>query len=438
MANLSKDSPKGQGNDFVQLVLRESAPLGMEISRNEDGEISVSRFQTGGQAERSSTEAMIDPQVFRDAAILGVNGIDASCGDTTILVTELNNDCRPKSILFGMNNDQVGISHAIDIHKRYGDFVELVFRKGIMGIKLNKTHDVVLQVDGFQENREAVAICNECLLDPDIFKGASIVRVNGRPYQDKIGVYEALKSPKRPKSILFELATDNAKSGQVAAVMARPLAPKLERRASLKIRERAAFASKSMRTLAVENYDRRNDLLSDINESLPQLAWEEKGNDNRRNGLCRLSDMSESIRQLQLSIAEMDKLNAMNDQEALSRSNSSVEVEESPRTTKARAILQGIKKLSVGDSWKGRFQRKTESGSSMDVCDADSFETEKTRISKRKRTKPVFVPFMIILMRSSRKPPMLIMKNGSKNCIQKMPNLGTTLSAERALTTGFT
>jgi hypothetical protein len=384
MANVSEHSPKGQGNDFVQLLLRESAPLGMEISRDKDGAILVSRFQTGGQAERSSTEAMIDPQVFQNVTILGVNGMGASGGDPTGFLAELKNDCRPKSILFGMRNDtHAGIRRAIDVHKRYdNNFVELVFRKAVLGIKLNKTHDVFLQVDGFQENTEAVAICDECLLDPNIFKGASITRVNGKPFRDKIGVYEALKCPKRPKSILFELATaDHA--GKADAVMTRSSpAPSIERRASLKMRERAAFASTSMRTLAVDDYDRRNDLLSSIVESIPHLAKIEEGNDNHRNGPYGLSSMSESIRKLEVSISEMEKLNAMNDQEALSRSTSSVEVEESPRTTKALAILRGIKKLSVGDSWRCRFQRRTESGSSMDgscINDGDdSFDNEKS------------------------------------------------------------
>jgi hypothetical protein len=49
-------------------------------------------------------------------------------------------------------------------------------------------------------------VCEKRNLDPETFKGATIVAVNGTKYQTEDELFEALRDPSRPKTIQFELA----------------------------------------------------------------------------------------------------------------------------------------------------------------------------------------------------------------------------------------
>ena len=86
--------------------------------------------------------------------------------------------------------------------------VELVWRKNLpLGMNLLMNDDSGrLKVVDFPRGSQARAVCADKELEPDIFKGATIVAVNGSRYEFQEDLFEALKNPARPKSILFELA----------------------------------------------------------------------------------------------------------------------------------------------------------------------------------------------------------------------------------------
>jgi hypothetical protein len=55
---------------------------------------------------------------------------------------------------------------------------------------------------------QARKVCEARQLDPDIFKGATIIAVNGCRFIEPEEVYEALRDPIRPKTVLFEIAEE--------------------------------------------------------------------------------------------------------------------------------------------------------------------------------------------------------------------------------------
>ena len=63
-----------------------------------------------------------------------------------------------------------------------------------------------LKVVDFPRGSQARKICTEKAIDPDVFKGATIVAVNGTRYELQEDLFDALKNPGRPKSIMFEVA----------------------------------------------------------------------------------------------------------------------------------------------------------------------------------------------------------------------------------------
>mmetsp|Transcript_10892 Transcript_10892/g.23059 ORF Transcript_10892/g.23059 Transcript_10892/m.23059 type:complete len:490 (+) Transcript_10892:211-1680(+) len=344
--------------NFVHLVLTKDDPLGVELHAqpSEDGIPTVSCFTKGGQAEFACQEAAMDPNLFRNAIILGTNGEKWTKDTSEALCRQLMDDnaFRPISIVFGMPQD-APIGNAINVHKRYnGNFIELVFCDKVLGIQLDNTDASALRVRGLVKDTGSRELCKECLLDPACFNGASMVRINGKT-GDKDEIYQMLKDPGRPKSVLFELAPKDC-----------PRRGAVNRRASLQMRNRAVFATESVRKLSVKT--RENELLFNVNESIRQLIIEEEGggegsgdgsgaDGNLREGLSELSNVSSSMRQLQISMAEMEELNAMNDQEARQRSASSVESDETPRSARAaraRRVIQGLRQR--------RFGRRTESG----------------------------------------------------------------------------
>lgn len=90
------------------------------------------------------------------------------------------------------------------------DLVELVWRERVpLGLNL-LTNDSsgILKVIDLPRGTQARVVAQANQLDPDLFKGATIVAVNGKRYgPDSQGeLFTALKDPARPKAILFKLS----------------------------------------------------------------------------------------------------------------------------------------------------------------------------------------------------------------------------------------
>jgi hypothetical protein len=86
--------------------------------------------------------------------------------------------------------------------------VELVWRESLplgMNLLLNDDSGLLKIVD-FPRGSQARSVCEQRQYDPESFKGATIVAVNGSRYETREQLFNALKDPGRPKSILFELA----------------------------------------------------------------------------------------------------------------------------------------------------------------------------------------------------------------------------------------
>ena len=96
------------------------------------------------------------------------------------------------------------------------DEVELVWRERVpLGLNI-LTNDAsgYLKIIDLPRGTQARQVAQASQLDPDIFKGSTIVSVNGRRYgpDNQVDLFAALKDPARPKSILFKLASqDDAK-----------------------------------------------------------------------------------------------------------------------------------------------------------------------------------------------------------------------------------
>jgi hypothetical protein len=92
-------------------------------------------------------------------------------------------------------------------------FVELVWRERLpLGMSLLMNDDSgFLKVVDFPRGSQARVVCERRGFDPDAFKGATIVAVNGSLYDDQEELFDSLKDPGRPKTIRFRLAdTDDA------------------------------------------------------------------------------------------------------------------------------------------------------------------------------------------------------------------------------------
>lgn len=86
--------------------------------------------------------------------------------------------------------------------------VELVWRERLplgMNLLLNDESGLLKVVD-FPRGSQARTVCEKRNFDPETFKGATIVAVNGIKYATEDELFEALKDPGRPKTIQFELA----------------------------------------------------------------------------------------------------------------------------------------------------------------------------------------------------------------------------------------
>jgi len=88
------------------------------------------------------------------------------------------------------------------------NLIELVWRERLplgMNLLLNDESGKLKIVD-FPRGSQARSVCEKRNLDPELFKGSTIVAVNGIRYQNDDDLFEALKDPSRPKTIQFELA----------------------------------------------------------------------------------------------------------------------------------------------------------------------------------------------------------------------------------------
>lgn len=86
--------------------------------------------------------------------------------------------------------------------------VELVWRERLplgMNLLMNDESGYLKVVD-FPRGSQARLVCEKRGFDPDLFKGATLVAVNGFEYDDQDELFDALRDPVRPKTVEFELA----------------------------------------------------------------------------------------------------------------------------------------------------------------------------------------------------------------------------------------
>jgi hypothetical protein len=74
-----------------------------------------------------------------------------------------------------------------------------------MNLLLNDDSGLLKVVD-FPRGSQARIVCEKRQLNPDVFKGARVVAVNGSEYEDQEELFDALREPSRPKSVRFQLA----------------------------------------------------------------------------------------------------------------------------------------------------------------------------------------------------------------------------------------
>lgn len=112
------------------------------------------------------------------------------------------------------------------------NLVELVWRERLplgMNLLLNDESGQLKVVD-FPRGSQARTVCETKNLDPEGFKGSTIVAVNGIRYQNDDELFEALRDPGRPKTIQFELAeTEDAERVRKFVEESREGPPKKEK-----------------------------------------------------------------------------------------------------------------------------------------------------------------------------------------------------------------
>ena len=88
------------------------------------------------------------------------------------------------------------------------NLIELVWREKIplgMNLLMNDESGQLKVVD-FPRGSQARTVCEKRSLDPEGFKGATVVAVNGIRYANDDDLFDALRDPSRPKTVSFELA----------------------------------------------------------------------------------------------------------------------------------------------------------------------------------------------------------------------------------------
>jgi len=105
--------------------------------------------------------------------------------------------------------------------------IELVWRERLplgLNLLLNDESGQVKVVD-LPRGSQARKVCEARNLNPDMFNGATIVAVNGCRFFEPEEVYDALRDPIRPKTILFELA-ESAEAARVHEFVADAMSEK--------------------------------------------------------------------------------------------------------------------------------------------------------------------------------------------------------------------
>jgi len=91
--------------------------------------------------------------------------------------------------------------------------VELVWRERVpLGLNiLTNDESGYLKVIDFPRGTQARKVAQSKQLDPDMFRGSTIVSVNGRRYgpDNQVELFAALKDPARPKAILLKIASQD-------------------------------------------------------------------------------------------------------------------------------------------------------------------------------------------------------------------------------------
>jgi hypothetical protein len=128
---------------LIELVWRESLPLGMNLLLNDDsGMLKVVEFPRGSQARKICEQKEIDPILFNGATIVSVNGTKYDIQDD--LFDALKDPSRPKSIRFRLAN-----SEAAEQVKQF-----VLGNKGIKEEEIDAPRTFELREIIFQESRE--------------------------------------------------------------------------------------------------------------------------------------------------------------------------------------------------------------------------------------------------------------------------------------------
>ena len=132
-----------EDKDLIELVWRESLPLGMNLLLNDDsGFLKVVDFPRGSQARKMCENKEIDPAVFNGATIVSVNGTKYEIQED--LFDALKDPSRPKSICFRLANS--------DAVERMTQFVR--GQKGIPQEDVKSERIFNIREFTFYENRE--------------------------------------------------------------------------------------------------------------------------------------------------------------------------------------------------------------------------------------------------------------------------------------------
>lgn len=194
--------------EVVELVFSENRPLGIEVYKRRDGLLKVSEFVKDSQAIQVCRQQNLDPLSFVGAFIVGMNGNaenNESGGDFYEL---LKDPSRPKVLRFELRQSDSHVSHGRDdiVENDKKNEVELVFRENRpLGVKFGTSSGGHLIVVEFPPESQAETVCQQTGYDQQTFIGATIVGVNRRRYEDGEDMREALKTPARPKAVLFRL-----------------------------------------------------------------------------------------------------------------------------------------------------------------------------------------------------------------------------------------
>ena len=153
--------PDPKGNEF-DLVWTEFVPLGINLIMNDkSGRVKVVDFPRGSQARKVAIDKDLDPDSFKGATIVAVNGSRSEKKDRVDLLLALRDPSRPKTVKFALAKKQIeqespspktpdasGPAEGGDIHVHTLQIVD----DGPIGITFAKSiDDCALTILGFSE-----------------------------------------------------------------------------------------------------------------------------------------------------------------------------------------------------------------------------------------------------------------------------------------------